>query len=76
MKKFAEVFSMKSMKQNRLLFMILGFAVTLILLLYISRIDISASWGYILLIILCPLMHIFMHKNIHSVNHNPDDPKH
>ena len=55
--------------------MILGFAISLILLLYISWTRVLGSWGFFLLIPLCPLMHIFMHNGIHSFNQNPDDPK-
>lgn len=26
----------------------------------------TSSWGFLLLVALCPLMHIFMHRHLHS----------
>jgi len=75
MTQLIERFSMKTLKHNHALLMLIACAVPLILLLFLSWTGILAGWGYFLLILLCPLMHIFMHKGIQSVNQNPDDPK-
>jgi len=26
----------------------------------------ASNWGFLLLVVLCPLMHIFMHRQLHS----------
>ncbi len=74
-RRLIESFSLKSLKQNHALLMLLGCAVPLVLLMYLSWTGIIGSSAYFLLILLCPLMHVFMHKGFHSTPFNPDDNK-
>lgn len=75
MKRLIELFSLKSLSQNHTLVMLLGCAVPLVLLLYLSWSGVIGKSGYLLLLLLCPLMHILMHKGLHSTPSNPDDNK-
>ena len=50
------------MRQNHLMSMILCCAIPLILLAVLSFGESLGSWGYFVLFLLCPLLHVFMMK--------------
>ena len=75
MKPISKTFTMKSIRHNHALLMILGCIVTIALVLVLSWTGIIGSSVYFLLILLCPLMHVFMHKGLHYAPSIPDDNK-
>ena len=55
-------------KQNHLLAMTICCAAPLMAILALSSIGILGSWGYYLLLLLCPLGHMLMMRSMHSGN--------
>jgi len=53
-------------KQNHFLAMVLGCAIPVLGILALSAAGVLGSWAYFLLILLCPLGHIFMMRGMHS----------
>jgi uncharacterized membrane protein YdjX (TVP38/TMEM64 family) len=53
-------------KQNHLLAMVLCCAIPVVGILALSAAGVLGSWAYFLLILLCPLGHIFMMRGMHS----------
>jgi hypothetical protein len=53
-------------KQNHLLAVVLCCAIPIVGILALSAAGILGSWAYFLLILLCPLGHIFMMRGMHS----------
>ena len=51
-----------TLKHNHSLLMILCCALPLIAILALSYFDVLGSWGSYAIFLLCPLMHVFMHK--------------
>ena len=75
MKPINKAFTLKSIRHNHALLMILGCIVPIALVLGLSWTGIIGSSAYFLLILLCPLMHVLMHKGLHSAPSKPDDNK-
>lgn len=55
------------LRHNHSLLMILCCAVPLVAILVLSYFNVLGSWGFYAIFLLCPLMHIFMHRG-HSAN--------
>jgi len=55
-------------KQNHFLAMALCCAIPIIGILALSASGVLGSWAYFLVILLCPLGHIFMMRGMHSAN--------
>ena len=53
-------------KQNHFLAMVLGCGIPIVGILALSAAGALESWAYFLLILLCPLGHIFMMRGMHS----------
>jgi len=53
-------------KQNHFLAMVLCCAIPIIGILALSAFGVLGSWAYFLVILLCPLGHIFMMRGMHS----------
>jgi cytochrome b561 len=58
-------------KQNHFLAMVLCCAIPLIGILALSASGVLGSWAYFLMIMLCPLGHIFMMRGMHSSHAEP-----
>ena len=50
------------LRHNHSLLMILCCAVPLVAILVLSYFNVLGSWGFYAIFLLCPLMHIFMHR--------------
>lgn len=57
-------------KQNHALAMVLCCAVPIVGILALSSFGLLGSWGYLALLLICPLGHILMMRGMHS---NPKD---
>ena len=57
-------------KQNHFLAMVLCCAIPVVGILALSALGVLGSWAYLLMILICPLGHIFMMRGMHS---NPKD---
>jgi hypothetical protein len=55
-------------KQNHFLAMILCCAIPVIGILALSSLGVLGSWGYYILILLCPIGHIFLMRGMHSTH--------
>lgn len=55
-------------KQNHFLAMVLCCAIPIVGILALSAAGVLGSWAYFLMILLCPLGHIFMMRGMHSPN--------
>jgi hypothetical protein len=55
-------------KQNHLLAMVLCCAIPLVGILALSYLGVLGSWGYMALILICPLGHLVMMRGMHSAN--------
>ncbi len=55
-------------KQNHFLAMLLCCAIPLIAILAFSAWGVLGSWGYYALILLCPLVHVFKIRGMHSTH--------
>lgn len=55
-------------KQNHFLAMILCCAIPIVGILALSAFGILGSWAYLLMILICPLGHIFMMRGMHSAH--------
>jgi hypothetical protein len=53
-------------KQNHLLAMVLCCAIPIVGILALFASGVLASWAYFLVILLCPIGHIFMMRGMHS----------
>lgn len=53
-------------KQNHLLAMVLCCTIPIVGILALSAAGVLGSWAYFLMILLCPLGHIFMMRGMHS----------
>ena len=53
-------------KQNHFMAMVLCCAIPIIGILALSAFGVIGSWAYFLVILLCPLGHIFMMRGMHS----------
>jgi len=53
-------------KQNHIMAMVLCCAIPIIGILALSAFGVLGSWAYFLVILLCPLGHIFMMRGMHS----------
>ena len=58
-------------KQNHFLAMVLCCAIPIVGILALSAAGVLGSWAYILLILLCPLGHIFGMRGMHSSHAEP-----
>ena len=58
-------------KQNHFLAMVLCCAIPIVGILALSTAGVLGSWAYILLILLCPLGHIFGMRGMHSSHAEP-----
>ena len=57
---------LEKIKKNHAFVMILCCAIPIVGILALSSLGILGSWGYIALILICPLGHIFMMRGMHS----------
>jgi hypothetical protein len=57
-------------KQNHFLAMALCCAIPIIGILALSAFGVLGSWAYMLMILICPLGHIFMMRGMHSAHVN------
>ncbi len=55
-------------KQNHFLAMALCCAIPIAGILALSAFGVLGSWAYMLMILICPLGHIFMMRGMHSAN--------
>ena len=55
-------------KQNHFLAMALCCAIPIVGILALSAFGVLGSWAYMLLILICPLGHIFMMRGMHSAH--------
>lgn len=55
-------------KQNHSLAMLLCCAIPIVGILALSAFGIVGSWAYLLLILICPLGHVFMMRGMHSAH--------
>ena len=53
-------------KQNHALMMILCCGIPIVGIMALSSLGVLRSWGYLALILICPLGHIFMMRGMHS----------
>lgn len=66
---------LNKLKHNHSLLMVLCCVLPLSAILALSYFNILGSWGFYAIFLLCPLMHVFMHRG-HSAqakNSKPDD---
>ena len=56
----------EKIKNNHALLMILCCAIPIVGILLLSSLGILGSWGYIALILICPLGHVLMMRGMHS----------
>ena len=73
----------EKIKKNHALAMILCCAIPIIGILALSSLGILGTWGYIALILICPLGHVLMMRGMHAksdetivprqIEHNNDD---
>jgi hypothetical protein len=56
----------EKIKKNHALVMILCCAIPIVGILALSSLGILGSWGYIALILICPLGHVLMMRGMHS----------
>ncbi len=56
----------EKIKKNHALAMILCCAIPIIGILALSSLGILGSWGYLALILICPLGHLFMMRGMYS----------
>ena len=61
---------LEKIKKNHALVMILCCAIPIVGILALSSLGILGSWGYIALILICPLGHVLMMRGMHS---KPDE---
>ena len=59
-------------KSNHLMAMILCCAIPIGGVLLLSYMNVIGSWGYYLIFLLCPLMHIFMMRGMHGHHDKAD----
>ncbi len=59
-------------KQNHLLAMVLCCAIPIVGILALSALGVLGSWAYFLMILICPLGHIFMMRGMHSAHADPN----
>lgn len=59
-------------KQNHFLAMALCCAIPIVGILALSAFGVLGSWAYVLLILICPLGHIFMMRGMHSDSKNAE----
>lgn len=59
---------MTKIKQNHFLAMVLCCAIPIVGILALSAFGVLGSWAYLLMILLCPLGHIFMMRGMHSTH--------
>jgi hypothetical protein len=59
-------FIFEKIKKNHALAMILCCAIPIVGILALSSLGILGSWGYIALILICPLGHVLMMRGMHS----------
>ena len=59
-------------KQNHSLAMVLCCAIPIVGILALSAFGVLGSWAYFLVILICPLAHVFMMRGMHS---NSEDVK-
>lgn len=57
---------LEKIKKNHALTMILCCAIPIVGILALSSMGILGSWGYIALILICPLGHLLMMRGMHS----------
>jgi len=55
-------------KQNHFLAMVLCCAIPIVGILVLSAFGVLGSWAYLLMILMCPLGHIFMMRGMHSAH--------
>jgi len=55
-------------KQNHFLAMMLCCAIPVIGILALSSLGVLGSWGYYVLILLCPIGHIFLMRGMHATH--------
>ena len=63
-------FIFEKIKKNHALAMILCCAIPIVGILALSSLGILGSWGYIALILICPLGHVLMMRGMHSSHHH------
>ena len=56
----------EKIKKNHALVMILCCAIPIVGILALSSLGVLGSWGYIALILICPLGHVLMMRGMHS----------
>ena len=59
-------------KQNHFLAMVLCCAIPIVGILALSAFGVLGSWAYLLMILICPLGHIFMMRGMHSTPKNTE----
>ena len=59
-------------KQNHFLAMALCCAIPIVGILALSTFGVLGSWAYLLVILICPLGHIFMMRGMHSTSKDVD----
>ena len=57
-------------RQNHSLAMVLCCAIPIVGILALSAFGVLGSWAYFLVILICPLAHIFMMRGMHSTPEN------
>ena len=62
------------LKQNHFLAMVLCCALPIVGILALSAAGVLGSWAYFLVILLCPLGHIFMMRGMHSAETDSNTP--
>jgi hypothetical protein len=55
-------------KQNHSLAMVLCCAIPIVGIMVLSAFGVFGSWAYLLLILICPLGHVFMMRGMHSAH--------
>ncbi len=55
-------------KQNHFLAMALCCAIPIVGILALSAFGVLGSWAYMLMILICPLGHVFMMRGMHSAH--------
>jgi len=56
----------EKIKQNYFFAMVLCCAIPLVGIMALSSLGVLGSWGYYVLLLFCPLGHIFMMRGMHS----------
>ncbi len=64
------------LKQNPMLAMALCCGLPLVAILALSSVGLLGSWGYLALILLCPLGHLFMMRGMHKTQADRRMPAH